>query len=654
MNNTRVPIWIADYVLTTYGTGAIMGVPAHDERDFDFALRYGLPILPVIERPDGMTKSFVPAGTTNDGFADTLRTAQIPFEEKQGSLYVTIPHDKVARYVELAEQNVRANSWNEVVGTRWLFIFHDGVKEWNSPEAEQKILARCKELESDVRGKRTVMEMLYGVEFYRDVLFHHEYGTMIHSGEFSGTPAEHGRERVADAMEQRGIGKRTVHYRLRDWLISRQRYWGTPIPIVYCPTHGAQPVPESELPVLLPLEGVEFLPGGESPLARHKQFVKAKCPICGEKARRDTDTMDTFVDSSWYQYAYLDPYDITRPIDVELAKKWTPVDQYSGGIEHATVHLMYTRFWTKVMRDMGLVQFDEPLLRLFNQGDVVARTYKDRDGKYVKPNFVVERDGHFYHVETNEELTRTVERMSKSKQNGVSPDELVKAFGTDAVRLYLMFQGPWDEGFAFKWEPGEDWDRTAIGGIARWLNRVWTLVLDPARGQGKIAPATPDQVMRLRRGVHHTIKRVTGDVQSFKFNTAIAAMMELTNMLGRAKEAEWYPDEVWGEAMNAMMLILAPFAPHITEEMWARLGGKYSIHQQAWPSFDAEIIREEMFTLVVQVNGKVRGKVELPVDVSEAQAKEAALSEENVKRHLNGKSPRQVIYVPGRLVNIVV
>ena len=413
-------------------------------------------------------------------------------------------------------------------------------------------------------------------------------------------------------------------------------------------------MPDSELPVLLPLRGVEFLPGGESPLARHKQFVKAKCPICGEKARRDTDTMDTFVDSSWYQYAYLDPYDIKRPIDVELAKKWTPVDQYSGGIEHATVHLMYTRFWTKVMRDMGLVQFDEPLLRLFNQGDVVARTYKDRDGKYVKPNFVVERDGHFYHVETNEELTRTVERMSKSKQNGVSPDELVKAFGTDAVRLYLMFQGPWDEGFAFKWEPGEDWDRTAIGGIARWLNRVWTLVLDPARGQDKIPPATPDQVMRLRRGVHQTIKRVTGDVRSFKFNTAIAAMMELTNMLGRAKEAEWYPDEVWGEAMNTMMLILAPFAPHITEEMWARLGGKYSIHQQAWPTFDAEIIREEMFTLVVQVNGKMRGKVELPVDVSEAQAKEAALSEENVKRHLDGKSPRQVIYVPGRLVNIVV
>jgi leucyl-tRNA synthetase len=543
MNGAQVPIWIADYVLVTYGTGAIMGVPAHDARDYDFAKRYGLEIPVVIAPPN-----------------------------------------------------------------------------WNGQ----------------------ALEAAYT-----------EPGTMVNSGEFNGMDSEKAKQAIADYMGQRGIGQRTVNYRLRDWLISRQRYWGTPIPIVYCPEHGAVPVPEDQLPVVLPIEGVEFNPTGQSPLTYHEEFPYATCPLCGQPARRETDTMDTFVDSSWYWFDYLNPYNTEHVINTERVKAWTPVDQYTGGIEHAVMHLLYARFWTKVMRDLGLIDYDEPMTRLFNQGDVLAWTYTDPEGRYIKPISVDQRGEKYYLQGTDIELSKRSERMSKSKNNGVAPDELVSEFGADAVRIYLMFQGPWDQGFTFRWEPGQDWDRSAIGGVYRWLQRVWTLVVEAPSSTAKIPAATDEQVKTLRRAVHQTIRRVSDELEAFKFNTALSALMELTNTLSRAKESAWYPEAVWGEAIRSLLLMLAPSAPHLTEELWARLGGPYSIHLHQWPAYNAALAQEETFTLVVQVNGKVRGKVELPVGVSEAEARQTALNEPNIQRYVQDKTPRQVIYVPGRLINIV-
>lgn len=499
MNGALMPIWIADYVLMTYGTGAIMGVPAHDERDFDFAKRYGLEIPVVIAPPDW------------DG-------------QPLGAAYT-------------------------------------------------------------------------------------EPGTMVNSGEFNRLDSETAKMRIAEHMESRAIGKRTVNYRLRDWLISRQRYWGAPIPIIYCPDHGIVPVPEDDLPVLLPIEGVEFNPKGQSPLTYHPSFPNTTCPICGKPSRRETDTMDTFVDSSWYWYDYLEPYRTKTAINRTLSDKWTPVDQYTGGVEHAVLHLLYSRFWTKVMRDLGLVDYGEPFLRLFNQGTILTQGM----------------------------------RMSKSRGNVVPPDPYVESMGADTVRVYLMFIGPWDQ--------GGDWDDSGIGGVHRWLQRVWTLVTDePPAASGQSAAG---EERELKRRLHQTIKKVGDDIGAFRFNTMVAALMEFTNYMQKVKETAIYGSPAWHEAIEALVLLLAPSAPHLAEELWERLGKPYSVHQQQWPRYDAAAAAEEMFTLIIQVDGKVRGKVELPVGTGEAEAKQAALNDENVKRHLMGKKPSQLIYVPNRLVNIV-
>ena len=619
VNDERIPIWIADYVMMTYGTGAIMAVPAHDERDFEFALKFGLPIIPVIERPDGIAKSFVPKGAVAEGFAQALTEASIPFEEQDDGLAVTLQKDQIDRYVALAKEHVRPGSWIEVVGTGWHFIFDDGVLTLDGTESEQAILARCRERRPEMAEKRTVMGMLWDVPFYRDVLFHAEYGAMIHSGPFTGTPGDEAVKKVTKWLEEKGIGEFAVNYRLRDWLVSRQRYWGAPIPIIYCDKCGIVPVPYEDLPVLLP-EDAEFLPTGESPLKYHEEFLHTTCPKCGGPATRETDTMDTFVCSSWYQYAYLSPYykegepvgPDDSPFDPEEGKYWLPVDVYTGGIEHATMHLIYTRFFTKAMRDMGLVDFDEPMLKLRNQGIILGE------------------DG---------------EKMSKSRGNVVAPDDLVERYGADTVRGYLMF--------GWRWELGGPWDPHGIEGVHRWLNRVWNLVLEEPRGRDQGGP-TEKEIADLRRATHKTIKRVTDDLEEFAFNTVIAALMEFTNTLQKAKETAVYGTEAWEEGIETLLLLLAPCCPHIAEELWVRTGRPYSIHQQPWPEYDPALTVEEVVTLVVQVNGKVRARIEVPADITEEAAKEAALAEPNVQRHIDGKEIRKIVYVPGRLVNIVV
>ncbi|MCA9982216.1 MAG: class I tRNA ligase family protein, partial [Anaerolineales bacterium] len=372
---------------------------------------------------------------------------------------------------------------------------------------------------------------------------------------------------------------------------------------------GIVPVPDEQLPVLLP-EDVAFTPTGESPLKTSPSFYETTCPTCGGAATRETDTMDTFMCSSWYQYRYLSPHYDKGPFDPEQGAYWLPVDQYTGGIEHATMHLIYTRFFTKAMRDMGLVNFDEPMLALYNQGMVLGP------------------DG---------------EKMSKSRGNVVAPDSLVDQYGADTVRTYLMF-------FA-RWEQGGPWNYDGIKGPQRLLYDVW----ESARTAVSYAANQPSEkaTRDLRRKTHQTIRKVTDDFEAFAFNTAVAAIMELRNDIKAAIDAQQAAPEAVSEAVDSMLLLLAPIAPHITEELWAQRGRDYSIHQQNWPMWDADIAKDEVITLIVQVNGKVRDRMDVAVDISEEAAKEAALASENVQAHLDGKPPRKVIYVPGRLVNIV-
>jgi leucyl-tRNA synthetase len=631
VNGARIPIWIADYVMMGYGTGAIMAVPAHDERDFEFAIKFGLPIIPVIDRPDGVAKSLVVPGAVRDpaGLAARLDEAgiacckvaagEVAADEAGTALSVTLEGaDQVERYLLALKDAVQPGYWVDVVGARWAFVFDDGVFEFDSVEADQDLLARCKELQPSLTGVRTLMEMFSNVPFYEDVLFHHEYGTMINSAQFSGTPGDQAKQRVTQWLDDQGVGEYAVNYRLHDWLISRQRYWGTPIPIVYCEECGEVPVPYEDLPVLLP-EDARIPPSGENALKYHEGFLNTTCPKCGGPATRETDTMDTFMCSSWYQYGYLSPYyreDEPRsadsmPFDPQEGAYWLPVDQYTGGIEHATMHLIYTRFFTKAMRDMGVVDFDEPFLRLYNQGMVLGE------------------DG---------------EKMSKSRGNVIAPDDLVRQYGADVVRTYLMF-------FA-RWELGGPWDSQGIRGSSRFVDDVWNLIVEPRPAVE--GTASKQEVRDLRRTVHQTIQKVTEDIESFSFNTALAALMSLRNTMKAVKETPLAQTPAWDEAVQNLLLLLAPFTPHITEELWHRLGHRESIHLQAWPKWDKKVAAEETITLIVQVNGRVRDRIEVPVGIDNVEAERLALDSEAVQRHVGDKRIVKVIVVPGRLVNVVV
>jgi leucyl-tRNA synthetase len=607
VNGKRIPIWIADYVLMTYGTGAIMAVPAHDERDFEFALKFGLPILPVIARTDGLVKSFVVRDSMMEGFDSVLQEEGFPYEEQDGNLKVSIAFEKVDRYLELAQQHLQEGFWNEVVGARWAFIFKDGIYKWDSQDREVEILDRCKSLEPGLVECRGLMEMLWKCEFYRDALFHHDYGTMINSAEFSSTPGDTARFKVSEWLEEMGSGKAAVNYRLRDWLISRQRYWGAPIPIIYCPEHGAVDVPEVELPVLLP-DDVEWLPTGESPLKLHPTWKKTSCPICGKPAERETDTMDTFMDSSWYHLRYLSPHYDRGPFDPEEYDYWMPVDTYTGGVEHATMHLIYTRFFHKALRDLGIVRGPEPMIQLRNQGII---------------------------------LGEDSEKMSKSRGNVTAPDDLVNRYGADTVRAYLMF-------FA-RWELGAPWSSSGIEGTYRWLRRVWAMIVEPA-SQGS---PSPELLRSLRRKVHQTLRRITHDYETFEFNTIISGLMELLNEMNRARDKGAGGSKEWTEAVDIYLRMLAPAAPHVAEELWELSGKKYSIHDQPWPEVDESAAAEDEITLVVQVNGKVRDRIQVPADIDKESASRAALESEAVQKQLEGKQPRKVIVVQGKLVNIV-
>ncbi len=509
--NEKIPVWVGNFVLMGYGTGAIMSVPAHDQRDFEFARKYGLEVRVVIQ-PEG--------------------------ERLEGAT---------------------------------LAAAYDGP------------------------------------------------GRVVNSGVFDGLVAEEAIPRMAAWAQQKGVGKPTVTYRLKDWLISRQRYWGTPIPVVYCEKDGMQPVKDADLPIVLP-QDAPFTGEGGNPLEKVPAFVDARCPKCGGRARRETDTMDTFVDSSWYFYRYLSPRKDDGPFDAPAVKYWFPIDLYVGGIEHAILHLVYSRFWTKVMRDLGLVTFDEPVTRLFPQG-------------------MVHKDG---------------EVMSKSLGNTVAPDDVIARYGADTLRLYILFAGPP--------ELAMDWSESGIEGPHRFLHRVWRLADRHAESfarepRAPLAIELPPAAKELRRKLHQTIERVTRDIEErIQLNTAVAALMELVNEIYRveADVAAGAGREVLREALETLVLLLNPFTPHVCEELWARLGHAESLVRVAWPAFDAVAAREDAVELAVQVNGKVRGRVVVSREAGEDQIRAQALAEPRVAEHVQGKQMVKFVVVPGRLVSMVV
>ena len=619
VNGKRIPIWIADYVLMGYGTGAIMAVPAHDERDFAFALKFGLPIIPVIDRPDRVAKSIALPGSMEERFRAELEQAGVefyaaPVDDAGEGLFVTLRGDEqIERYVEMARRRLKPGCWNAVVGARWLFIFEDGVEELDSVEADARILARCQALYPPARDSRTVLEMLNSAPFYRDVLFHAEYGTMIHSGAFSGTSGDAARQRVTAWLAEQGMGQRRVNYRIRAWLISRQRYWGTPIPIIHTPD-GEEALDPSELPLRLPeVENYEPTATGESPLANIAEFVNTP------RGRRETDTMATWACSSWYYLRFSDPHNDQAPFSQQEVSYWLPVDMYVGGAEHAVLHLLYARMWTKVLYDLGHVPFIEPFKALRNQGMILS------------PQKKVDEKGREY-----------FEKMSKSKGNVITPDEVVAEYGADALRGYEMFISDFSQTVP--------WNTQGVPGVRRWLDRVWRIVLAPEEDKGAPVAYTARE---LRRVAHQTILKFEKDIRDFSFNTIIAALMEFTNVLYKARDAGLAGSAEWNEAIDILLKLIAPVAPHMAEELWMRLGRPYSIHQQPWPVADEQAAREEEISVVVQVNGKVRDRITVPAGADEETVKQAALQTNGARKSLNGKQPRQVIYVPGRLVSIV-
>jgi leucyl-tRNA synthetase len=504
VTDERIPVWIADYVLMGYGTGAIMAVPFGDQRDFEFARAFGLPIRAIVQPKDG-------------------------------------------------------------------------------PELDPA----------------TMTEAYDGP------------GVLVNSGPMTGKRVPEELPEIIRWLEETGRGKAEVTYRLRDWLISRQRYWGTPIPVVYCDDCGMVPVPEDQLPVELPLDAA-FTPTGQSPLVSHEGFLNTTCPRCGGVARRETDTMDTFVDSSWYWFRYTSPRDETGPFDPEAAARWTPVDLYCGGIEHAILHLLYARFFTKVIRDLGLVEHGEPFLRLRNQGMILA-----------------------------EEGTK----MSKSRGTQIAPDELVAQHGADALRLHLMYLGPWDQ--------GGPWNSRGIAGMERFIRRAYGLVTETGAGPfDQTAPA--QETERLNRLRAKTVQRVTTDLDEFQFNTMVAALIEYVNELMKLRETALVHTPAWRQALETLVLLMAPSTPYVAEELWERLGMPYSVHHQSWPQYDPALTQDDAVEVVVQVNGKVRDRLLLPVDLPEADARERVLAQPKIAEALAGREPRKVIYVPGRLINIVV
>ena len=550
----KVQLWAADYVLMNYGTGAVMAVPAHDDRDFAFAKKYNLPRKVVI------------------------------------------------------------NGYNK--------------------ETKEEIIINADEMTAAMT----------------------EEGVMTNSGEFNGMNSKEALEKIADYVTVKGVGEKTVKYRLKDWGISRQRYWGTPIPALYCEKCGMVMEKDENLPVMLP-EDVEFT-GNGNPIETSEKYKHAVCPVCGEPARRETDTMDTFVDSSWYFLRYCDPKNIELPFGSEAVNAWTPVNQYIGGVEHAVMHLLYARFFTKVLRDLGLLKANEPFKRLLTQGMVLGPSYySEKENRFLFAHEVRTAGDKAYSIETGEELVIKVEKMSKSKNNGVDPEVMIKKYGADTTRLFIMFTAPPEKEL--------EWNENGLAGAARFLNRVWRVVLENVemiKDEKIDYSKLSKEDKALVRKLHQTIKRVTEAIEdNYHFNTSIAGNMELindvydfrNNVLGTEKEST-ESQKVFGEVLRNIVIMLSPFVPHFCDELWEAMGEEGFLFNASWPEYDEKLTVADEITMAIQVNGKVRGSISVERTASKEDIEKMALAVENVQKHTEGKTVAKVIVVPGKIVNIVV
>ena len=630
----KVPVWIADYVLTGYGTGAVMAVPAHDQRDYEFAVKFDLPVVDVIEpetgtpQDDPVFRRSIVAVVRNP---ENNTLLSINWGKLGGNLFVGGGRDENEDIVATAEREIA-----EETGYTNLKLVSQTGKIYHNYFAHSKNEARRIEahgllfdlvddaqaeqaLEADEQGKftvewltpgkveNTVNDELHATVYQlllKDERYHGE-GVMVNSGSYDGMRSEEAREKIVVDLAERSKGHEKTNYRMRDWLISRQRYWGAPIPIVHCERDGAVAVPEDQLPVILPpVENYEPDGTGKTALGRVEEWVNTTCPTCGGPALRETDTMDGYACSSWYFLRYTDPRNNTAPWEKQKADYWMPIDYYCGG-DHAVSHLLYSRFWTKAFADMGLVAGREPVKKLVYNGYINAP------------------DGF---------------KMSKSKGNVVDPLELIDAgYGADALRTYELFIAPYDLDAA--------WDPNGIAGTYRFLNRVWNLVQEYLESDtSSVAP---------QAAIHKTIKRVTDDLERLSFNTALAAQMELVNVLYKAKTAGMR-DESWLFALTSLLKLLAPFAPHATEELWSQLDQGGSVHTSQWPTWDDTLLVEDVITLAVQINGKVRAEITLASDTPKEAIEATAVAHERVQEFLSGNEPKRVIVVPGRLVNIVI
>jgi leucyl-tRNA synthetase len=647
-NNKKIPIWIADYVLMGYGTGAIMAVPAHDVRDYEFAQKFDLPITQVI-MPSLIDESNPP----REGKKDTFRHMTLAIvHDPKTDRYLTLRWKKVSWTsfitggVEDGEDSVTAikreiieetgytnfrlvrslglyeafffaahkDVNRKVLGEHFLFELIDDTQkavseeekaihevQWLSPEELKNAKIQHAEFAMDWERIKTGQDVFTGD------------GVMVNSKNYDGISSAEMRDKIVADLAKKGLGKERVNYRMRDWLISRQRYWGAPIPIIHCPDHGPVPVPDDQLPVELPeVKSYQPTGAGTSVLAGVKEWVNTTCPICHKPAKRETDTMDGFACSSWYFLRFADPHNDKAPFDKSKADFWLPVDDYIGGAEHAVMHLLYARMWAKVIFDSGMINFDEPFKALRNQGMILAP-----DGR----------------------------KMSKSWDNTITPDEVIgQGYGADSVRLMELFIGPWNQDAA--------WSVEGLGGCFKFLQRVWAIT------QRYIEAGKPDDNGKSEGDImvasHSAIKKVSSDLEDMGFNTAISALMEFVNKLYKIEAKNGFkPKKDWDFAIKTLLLLLSPFAPHITEELWHQIGNKESIHIAGWPVHDDGYLAKNTVKIAVQVNGKLRGEIEMPFDSGQPAVEEAARLHKNAAQHLSG-DVRKVIYIPNKIINFVV
>ena len=616
INNEEIHVWIADYVLAHYGTGAVMAVPAHDDRDFQFAEKFNIPIRQVVLKEGALVKSYLMGANKISDPDLTAIGIKIVEKKKDGDRMIEIPKQSVEQYEKLICEKIDSGFWNEYIGEKIVFIFKfkDGRIERITLDNDtaNRIDRLAAEFVGENWDKNCVWRWLAENKFYKDLIIHEEDGKLINSGIFDGLTSEEGRKKIIEELKSKGLGDFVKQYRLHDWILSRQRYWGVPIPMIKCAGCGYMPVPEKDLPIKLPkLDDFKPTDDGKSPLAKSEKWLKTKCPKCGGEAERETDTMDTFVDSSWYFMRYTDPDNNDEFASQKNMDAWLPVPLYIGGAEHNTMHLLYSRFFTKALHSLGYTKFDEPFSGRVNHGIILGP-----DGQ----------------------------KMSKSRGNVVDPDVEVKNYGADTVRMYLSFMGPYEQ--------GGPWDPKGINGVSRFLNRIWNFVSRYEDKKLKVCERSEIDVEITR-----AIKNVGDDIKDLKFNTGVSGLMKMLNSLEEITGEEYKLNK---KQYELILRVIAPYAPHIAEELWQEvLGnpdrtGKKSIHLEAWPKFDEGLLKEESINLVIQVNGRVRDAIIIKTGLSEEEVKKIVMASDKVQKFIADQPVKKFIYIPDRIVNIVI